>query len=202
MFNQIKDKIKFKLAKIITPEIDKKLEINQRISGLEQQIIALTQKLTLLDQIEQRVTNLSPFAIAPWYQENLWEPTVQIALRDLCKPGDIVFDVGANFAGLTTVMSRMVGAKGIVCAFEASPRIIDKTQRNLVLSGCNNVQLFHYAIYHTSGQTVKMYLGNHLNDSIYPENGDNSDYEVQTLALDDYIATTQHIPKHHKMDIE
>ena len=28
MFKQIKDKIKFKLAKIITPEIDKKLEID------------------------------------------------------------------------------------------------------------------------------------------------------------------------------
>jgi FkbM family methyltransferase len=96
----------------------------------------------------------------------------------------------------------MVGPRGLVCAFEASPRIIDKTQRNLVLSGCNNVQLFHNAVYHTSGQTVKIYLGNHLNDSIYPEYGEDSAYEVKTLALDDFITHTQLVPHLLKMDIE
>jgi FkbM family methyltransferase len=213
MFTFIKDKIKFKLAKILAPEIDKKLAINQRISTLEQQGQSLDQKITTLNQqlleisqkltlIDQKITNITPFEIAPWYQENLWEPTVQIILRDLCKPGDIVFDVGANFAGLTTLMSRMVGPKGVVCAFEASPRIIDKTQRNLVFSGCNNVQLFHNAVYHTSGQTVKIYLGDHLNDSIYQEYGEDSAYEVKTLALDDFIAHTQLVPNLLKMDIE
>ncbi len=178
MLNKIKDKIKFKLAKIIAPEIDKKL------------------------QIEEKLASVTLYGIAPWYQENLWEPPVQIVLRDLCKPGDIVFDVGANFAGLTTVMSRMVGPKGIVCAFEASPRIVDKTQRNLVLSGCNNVQLFHNAVYSTSNQTVKIYLGSHLNDSIYSENGEGSSYEVKTIALDDFIEHTKLVPNLLKMDIE
>lgn len=178
MFNALKDKIKFKLAKVLAPEIDKKLDIDRRIS------------------------DVTLFGLAPWYQENLWEPPVQIALRDLCRPGDIVFDVGANFAGLTTVMSRMVGPKGIVCAFEASPRIVDKTQRNLVLSGCNNVQLFHNAVYHTSHETVKIFLGSHLNDSIYSENGEGSSYEVKTIALDDFIAHTKLVPNLLKMDIE
>ncbi|QUS62001.1 FkbM family methyltransferase [Synechocystis sp. PCC 7339] len=178
MFNKIKDKLKFKLAKVLAPEIDKKLAIEEKLSSI----------------------NL--FGIAPWYQENLWEPPVQIVLRDLCKPGDIVFDVGANFAGLTTVMSRMVGPRGVVCAFEASPRIIDKTQRNLVLSGCNNVQLFHHAVYSTSHETVKIYLGSHLNDSIYSENGVGSTYEVKTIALDDFVEHTKLVPNLLKMDIE
>jgi hypothetical protein len=96
----------------------------------------------------------------------------------------------------------MVWPKGIVCAFEAIPRIVDKTQRNLVLSGCNNVQLFHNAVYHTSGQTVKIYLGDHLNDSIYQEYGEDSASEVKTLALDDFIAHTQLVPNLLKMDKE
>lgn len=178
MLNKVKDKIKFKLAKVLAPEIDKKLAI------------------------EEKLTSVNLFGIAPWYQENLWEPPVQIVLRDLCKPGDIVFDVGANFAGLTTVMSRMVGPRGVVCAFEASPRIIDKTQRNLVLSGCNNVQLFHNAVYSTSHETVKIYLGSHLNDSIYSENGEGSAYKVKTIALDDFIDQIKLIPNLLKMDIE
>ncbi len=178
MLNSLKDKLKFKLAKILAPEIDKKLQIDARLS------------------------QVGLYGIAPWYQENLWEPPVQIALRDLCKPGDVVFDVGANFAGLTTVMSRMVGPRGVVCAFEASPRIVDKTQRNLVLSGCNNVQLFHNAVYHTSQETVKIYLGSHLNDSIYSEHGQGSAYSVKTIALDDFVAHTNLIPNLLKMDIE
>ncbi|BFM39501.1 FkbM family methyltransferase [Synechocystis sp. LKSZ1] len=178
MFNQLKDKLKLKLAKILAPEIDKKL------------------------RVEEKLASVTLYGIAPWYQENLWEPPVQIALRDLCKPGDVVFDVGANFAGLTTVMSRMVGPRGVVCAFEASPRIVDKTQRNLVLSGCHNVQLFHQAVYHTSGQTVKIYLGSHLNDSIYSEHGQGSAYEVKTIALDDFVGHTQLAPNLVKMDIE
>ena len=32
-----------------------------------------------------------------WYAgQNLWEPTVMLALQDLCKPGSIVFDVGGK----------------------------------------------------------------------------------------------------------
>jgi FkbM family methyltransferase len=178
MLNKIKDKIKFKLADVLTPEVDKKLNIDDKLNSV-----------TL-------------YGIAPWYQENLWEPTVQIALRDLCKPGDVVFDVGANFAGLTTVMSRMVGPRGVVCAFEASPRIVDKTQRNLVLSGCHNTQLFHQAVYHTSSETVKIYLGSHLNDSIYSEHGTGSTYEVKTIALDDFVRQTNLVPNLLKMDIE
>ncbi|MFM1842367.1 MAG: hypothetical protein RLZZ490_1103 [Cyanobacteriota bacterium] len=178
MLNKLKDKIKFKLADVLTPEVDKKLSIDDKLNSV-----------TL-------------YGIAPWYQENLWEPTVQIALRDLCKPGDVVFDVGANFAGLTTVMSRLVGPRGVVCAFEASPRIVDKTQRNLVLSGCHNTQLFHQAVYHTSGETVKIYLGSHLNDSIYSEHGTGSTYEVKTIALDDFVGCTNLVPNLLKMDIE
>lgn len=178
MLNRLKDKIKFKLAKILAPEIDQKLAVTDKLASV-----------TL-------------YGIAPWYQENLWEPPVQIVLRDLCKPGDVVFDVGANFGGLATVMSRMVGPRGVVCAFEASPRIVDKTQRNLVLSGCHNTQLFHNAVYHTSGETVKIYLGSHLNDSIYSQHGEGSSYSVKTIALDDFIAHTGLVPNLLKMDIE
>ena len=99
MLQNLKDQIKFKLAKILTPEVDKKLKVNQRISILEQEILELKQKLISVDQKnDQRMTNVMSFGISPWYEENLWEPTVQIILRDLCKSGDIVFDVSAIMA--------------------------------------------------------------------------------------------------------
>jgi FkbM family methyltransferase len=147
--------------------------------------------------------NTSLFGLSYWYETNFWEPTVQLALRDLCKPGQVVFDVGANLGGLTTVMSRMVGLNGRVCAFEASPRIVDKCQRNLVLNGCNNVQLYHVAIFSKSREQVPIYLGNHLNDSIYTQNTTGIPaFNVSTLALDDFVNFTGLVPNLVKMDIE
>lgn len=182
---QIKEWIKFKLRKGLG------------IPNIEQHISIFEQKF------HQTIEEIVPYGVSPWYQDNFWEPTVQIALRDLCKPGDIVFDVGANFGGLTMLMSRNVGLEGKVYAFEASPRIIDKCQRNLVWNGCNNVQLYHTAIYHTSGEKVPIYLGSHLNDSIYQSSQDEIPaYYIATLALDDFVARMKLVPNLVKMDIE
>lgn len=182
---QIKEWIKLKLRKGLgIPDIEKHIAIFEQ-------------------KFHQTIEEIVPYGVAHWYQENLWEPPVQIALQDLCKPGDIVFDVGANFGGLTMVMSRSVGLKGKVCAFEASPRIIDKCQRNLVWNGCNNVQLYHKAVYHTSGEKVPIYLGSHLNDSIYQNaESETAAYYVSTLTLDDFVAQTGLVPNLVKMDIE
>jgi FkbM family methyltransferase len=144
-----------------------------------------------------------PYGDAYWYEDNFWEPPVQIVLRDLCKPGDTVFDIGSNLGGLTTVMSRAVGLRGAVCAFEASPRIVGKCQRNLILQGCNNVQVYHAAIYSKSHQNVSIYAGGHLNDSIYPENSKGGAlFTVKTLAIDDFVRLTGLVPNLLKLDIE
>ena len=58
------------------------------------------------------------FRIPFWYEWNPWEPNVQIALNDLAKPGETVFDVGANAGALSLVLSRAVGPKGTVCSFD------------------------------------------------------------------------------------
>ncbi|MCF4967329.1 FkbM family methyltransferase [Nostoc sp. CMAA1605] len=199
--------------KIIKNWLKNKLRNGLKIAILEDAVNQLSNKFTSsIPALENSVNQLNDavardvqglFGVSYWYEGNLWEPTVQIALRDLCKPGDVVFDVGANFGGLTSVMSRMVGPKGVVCAFEASPRIIDKCQRNLVLNGCNNVQIYNVAVYSKSNEKVPIYLGGHLNDSIYSSNDtDVAAFNVSTVALDDFIHFTGLVPNLIKMDIE
>ena len=85
------------------------------------------------------------FPLTDWWKPSFWEPTVALAIRDYCRPGDVVFDVGSN-AGMALMMSRLVGPRGIVLAFEAKPQIVDKTHYNLVNAGCHNVTLFHKAV--------------------------------------------------------
>ena len=122
-----------------------------------------------------------------------------MAIRDHCRPGDVVFDVGCNAGGMALMMSRLVGPRGIVLAFEASPRIIDKTNHNLIHAGCHNVTLFHRAVWHTTGAQVHMTAGSHLNDRI--DEGATG-MSVRTVALDDLAAAGNFRPSFIKMDIE
>ena len=81
MLQNLKDQIKFKLAKILTPEVDKRLKIEERLAVAD-----------------EKIASVDLYGIAPWYQENFWEPPVQIALQNLCKPGDIVLMSGLILA--------------------------------------------------------------------------------------------------------
>lgn len=139
-----------------------------------------------------------------WYDcPNLWEPSVLIALKDLCRPGMTVFDVGANMGGLTSAISRLVGPHGMVCSFEASPRIIGHLQANVVKQGHHNVFVYHRAVFSKSNSVITIYEGFHLNDSIFADNSPSKvGRSVKTVALDDFYDSTGLVPEVIKMDIE
>src|SRR5215468_2917357 len=139
------------------------------------------------------------FPLSNWWEPSFWEHTVALAIRDHCRPGDVAFDVGANAGALALLMSRVVGPRGIVCAFEASPRIIDKTHYNLVKAGCHNVTLFHKAVWHTTGELLNIAAGTHLNDRIAAAA---TGMVARSVALDDFAAAGDFHPSFVKMDIE
>jgi FkbM family methyltransferase len=143
------------------------------------------------------------FSTAFWYDPSYAEPCVALAIRDLCRPGDVVFDVGANCGALSILMSRLVGPRGVVCSFEASRRIVDKCQYNLAVNGCYNTQLFHRAVFSQSGEILKIYHGTHLNDTVVAAHANTTIYDtVETITLDDFVRHFQLHPKLIKIDIE
>lgn len=139
-----------------------------------------------------------------WYESpNLWEPPVLLILKDLIRAGMVAYDVGGNVGGLTSAMARLVGPGGTVCSFEASPRIFAHLQRNVALQGHSNVTVYHNAVYSTSNDTIMVYEGDHLNDSIFIEQSPTKKgYPVKTMALDDFCEATGLYPELIKMDIE
>ncbi len=105
--------------------------------------------------------------------------------------------------GLTSAMARLVGPRGVVCTFEASPRIIWYLQQNVVKQGHHNVTVYHRAVYSKSNEVVTIYDGDHLNDSLYSANSPTkAGHPVKTLALDDFCDASGLIPDVVKMDIE
>jgi hypothetical protein len=110
--------------------VDLRPAMKQKLISLIRRTIG-TEKLQKNGQVAgERAENsdvAASFPLPNWWERSFWEPTVALAIRDHCRPGDVVFDVGANAGALSLLMSRLVGPRGIVCAFEASPLIVDKT---------------------------------------------------------------------------
>jgi len=68
------------------------------------------------------------------YLLGAFERSTVIALEKLVKPGDVVFDIGANIGAHTLGLARSVGATGRVFAFEPTDFAFDKLERNLALN--------------------------------------------------------------------
>jgi len=176
-------------------------QINDRLAVTEEAGSTLAARAAALEAITRDPRK--EFPTAYWYDTSYAEPCVALALRDFCRPRDVVFDVGANCGALSLMMSRLVGPRGLVCSFEASRRIVDKCQYNLVVNGCHNTQLFHRAVFSRSGETLKIYHGSHLNDTVVASLANTADYDtVETIALDDFAAHLDEHPTLIKMDIE
>lgn len=71
----------------------------------------------------------------------------------LVEEGDIVIDVGANSADWTWRLSRQVGTRGRVFAFEADPYYAEVTRKVIKLLGLKNVVFFANGLSDKSGTT-------------------------------------------------
>ncbi|MGB2621440.1 MAG: FkbM family methyltransferase [Candidatus Acidiferrum sp.] len=68
------------------------------------------------------------------YLLGAFERSTVIALEKLVKPGDVVFDIGANIGAHTLGLARSVGPTGRVFAFEPTDFAFDKLKHNLALN--------------------------------------------------------------------
>jgi FkbM family methyltransferase len=68
------------------------------------------------------------------YLLGAFERSTAATLQKLVKPGDVVFDIGANIGAHTLGLARSVGSTGRVFAFEPADFAFAKLKRNLALN--------------------------------------------------------------------
>lgn len=75
-----------------------------------------------------------------------YEPDLFKRLGEWVKPGQVVFDVGANIGLFTVPFSRRVGAQGQVIGFEPNPICLHFLSLNLQLNQCDNARVLPVAL--------------------------------------------------------
>jgi FkbM family methyltransferase len=128
-----------------------------------------------------------------------YEYEKQKAFSEAVKPGDVVYDIGANVGFYTLLASVLVGPSGRVVAFEPLPRNLRYLRKHLGLNGCGNVMVMPVAVSDCAGRA-----GFDPGDD--PSGGalcDHGAIEVETVALD-RLARSKIIPGPDviKVDVE
>jgi FkbM family methyltransferase len=80
------------------------------------------------------------------------EMPVQSALAEQIRPGDVVFDIGANIGFLSLIAARLAGDEGHVYAFEPQPENIACLRRNLRANNAGNCTVLAFALSDRAGQ--------------------------------------------------
>ena len=131
------------------------------------------------------------------------EPAVTALLRREVKPGDVAVDIGAHIGYFTLLLSRLVGEKGKVFAFEPDPDNFALLRRNAELNGLRNVVLESKAVSDAGGR-IRLYRaeGNSGDHRIFDDSGRREAVEVDSVRLDDYFAGSGVRVDFIKMDIQ
>lgn len=74
------------------------------------------------------------------------DPKVTWVLRQVLKPGDIVFDVGANLGLLSLLTAKLVGPAGHIHAFEPNPELCRLFEATVLHNSLTNVTLHPFAL--------------------------------------------------------
>ncbi|HWZ58637.1 MAG TPA: FkbM family methyltransferase, partial [Gemmatimonadaceae bacterium] len=84
-----------------------------------------------------------------------WLGTFERAEQDVfartVRPGDVVYDLGANVGFYTLLAARLAGPTGRVVAFEPVPRNLGYLRRHIALNQCENVTVVAAAVSDRSG---------------------------------------------------
>ncbi|UCB43081.1 MAG: FkbM family methyltransferase [Dehalococcoidales bacterium] len=120
------------------------------------------------------------------------EPLTTEIFRKNIRKGNIMLDIGANIGYFTLIAASLVGNEGKVFAFEPNPSAFDILRKNVEANGYENVVLVPKAVSDTSGK-VRLFLEKDANmrwSSIYDIHESSGSLEVDTIAIDDFLATS------------
>jgi FkbM family methyltransferase len=115
----------------------------------------------------------------------VWEPGETAFLEARLRPGMTFLDVGAHVGYFSVLAGRLVGARGLVLAFEPEPRNYELLLANVWRHGLTNAACFPWAVSATSGfADLHVSESNTGDHRIVAAGEERQTVTVRTVALD------------------
>ena len=133
------------------------------------------------------------------------EPHLQRVIKKYVAAGDTVYDIGANIGFVSLSLSKQVGSKGRVVAFEPVPKNLTRLRENIKLNNISNIQVFESAVSDCSGEAVIRVSEDLAMASMVWHKHDPGATEltIQTVAVDNLVDAGQiPPPRFIKIDVE
>jgi hypothetical protein len=153
--------------------------------SIRQQVAAAEPRLRkeLSENSDRQQADLPFRSTPPFYMPNVSEPSVQALFPDFIRPGDTVFDVGADIGSLTQVLSRTVGPRGLVVSFEANPATFPLLNANIIKNAQFNCFVVPLAVFTHSHKLLQI-----AEFGAASKLAPVGDYPVGTILRDDFCA--------------
>jgi FkbM family methyltransferase len=138
-----------------------------------------------------------------WGMDNMHLPFLETKIR----PGQIIYDVGANCGQMSLFLSRQVRASGRVFAFEPVEENARVARQNMALNGMNNVEIHELALAEAGGAREFLYDPSRhtmgvLADACVKLPGETAARRVRCDTIDHLIAKGLAEPDLLKIDVE
>jgi FkbM family methyltransferase len=120
--------------------------------------------------------------------DQIFDADILKIAQQYIKPNTCVVDIGSNFGQMAVLMSKCVGERGVVHAFEADDFVFSILQKN-AKENANNIVVHHGAVHDKSGETLYFpeqdfkRFGSYGSYGIDYVNGKGR--PVKTIAIDD-----------------
>src|SRR5688572_10021896 len=105
------------------------------------------------------------------------------------RPGDVIYDIGANVGSYTILASVLVGDRGRVVAFEPVPENVRYLKEHVRVNGLENVSVIEKAVGERAG--AARFLGHQ--DRLQGRMDPRGTEVVDVVRLDDFVASGDEI---------
>jgi FkbM family methyltransferase len=127
-------------------------------------------------------------------------------IREMLRPGESFWDIGANIGYFTLVAAATLQNSGCVVAFEPGRLAFQRLQENILLNRFTNIMTVNQAASDTAGE-ARLYLAGEIADtgaSLYQAGGERTAFEtISTIPLDTYLVESKVPPPDlSKIDVE
>lgn len=138
------------------------------------------------------------------FENGEWERGCIQCAMDVARNGDVLFDVGASAGAYTILFSKLVGPKGLICAFEPDPKAFDFLQDNIRMNRLRNVRAENIALTDSAGTVTFLAprLGEGNSSSVYAESWWKKRFTARATTIDLYCRLNRIQPRGLKIDVE